>query len=122
MLEITDEVAHRLAEAEAQDGLLTLFIRHTSASLTIMENASPDVRRDLVDALDRLAPEDAPYRHDEEGPDDMPAHVKTALTGTSLVVPVMNGRLMLGTWQGIYVMEHRARPHEREIVLHYAGR
>ena len=121
LVDVTRRVADRLAAAGVEDGLLTVFIRHTSASLTIQENADPDVRSDLLDALDRLAPEDAPYAHTVEGPDDMPAHIKTMLTGTSLAVPVSRGRMMLGTWQGIYVVEHRARPHRREIVLHFAG-
>lgn len=105
----------------AADGLATLFIRHTSASLTIQENADPDVRTDLLDAFDRLAPENAPYVHTIEGPDDMPAHIKTALTDTSLSIPVSRGRLMLGTWQGVYLFEHRACPHRREVVLHFLG-
>lgn len=121
MVEISRRIAERLTAAGTRDGLLTVFIRHTSASLTIQENADPDVKHDLIGALDRLAPEDAPYTHTIEGPDDMPAHIKSALTATSLAVPVSAGRMMLGTWQGIYVVEHRARPHSREIVLHYAG-
>ncbi|HEY9057026.1 MAG TPA: secondary thiamine-phosphate synthase enzyme YjbQ [Aurantimonas sp.] len=121
MVEISRQIAERLTAAGVRDGLVTVFIRHTSASLTIQENADPDVKHDLIGALDRLAPEDAPYTHTIEGPDDMPAHIKSALTATSLAVPVSAGRMMLGTWQGIYVVEHRARPHSREIVLHYAG-
>lgn len=105
----------------AGDGLLTLFIRHTSASLLIQENADPDVHTDLLDALERLAPRDRAYVHDVEGPDDMPAHIKSALTATSLSIPVKAGRMLLGTWQGIYVVEHRDRPHHREVVLHYLG-
>jgi secondary thiamine-phosphate synthase enzyme len=105
----------------AQDGLLTLFVRHTSASLLIQENADPDVQADLIDRLDELAPQDAPYRHTIEGPDDMPAHIKSMLTASSLAVPVAGGRMMLGTWQAIYLAEHRAAPHERHIVLHYVG-
>ncbi len=105
----------------ARDGLLTLFIRHTSASLLIQENADPDVHTDLLDALERLAPRDRPYVHDVEGPDDMPAHIKAAVTQTSLSIPVKAGRMLLGTWQGIYVVEHRDRPHRREVVLHYIG-
>ena len=100
---------------------MTLFIRHTSASLTIQENADPSVLDDLTTALDRLAPEDAGWRHDTEGPDDMPAHVKTMLTATSLHIPVLNGELALGTWQAIYLIEHRRRPHRREIVLQFIG-
>jgi len=102
-------------------GLLFLFIRHTSASLTVQENADPDVRTDLVTALRRLAPSDAPWVHDVEGPDDMPAHVKTMLTGVSLHVPVIAGALALGTWQGIYVAEHRVRPHRREVLMRFIG-
>jgi secondary thiamine-phosphate synthase enzyme len=96
-------------------------MRHTSASLVIQENADPDVRSDLASALDRLAPADARWIHDVEGPDDMPAHVKTMLTGVSLHVPVIDGVLALGTWQGIYVVEHRAQPHRREVVLQFIG-
>jgi secondary thiamine-phosphate synthase enzyme len=96
-------------------------MRHTSASLVIQENADPDVRTDLVSALDRLAPADGNWVHDVEGPDDMPAHVKTMLTGVSLYVPVIAGALALGVWQGIYIAEHRARPHRREIVLQFIG-
>ena len=99
----------------------TLFIRHTSASLTIQENADPSVLDDLMTALNRLAPEDAGWSHDTEGPDDMPAHVKTMLTATSLQVPVLNGKLALGTWQAVYLIEHRSRPHRREIVLQFVG-
>ncbi len=121
MTDISAAIAERLIAAGAREGLLTVFIRHTSASLTIQENADPDVQHDLLNALDRLAPADAPYVHTMEGPDDMPAHIKTVLTGTSVAVPVSGGRMMLGTWQGIYVVEHRARPHSREIVLHFSG-
>jgi secondary thiamine-phosphate synthase enzyme len=98
-----------------------LFIRHTSASLTIQENADPTVLGDLLTALNRAAPENAGWRHDTEGPDDMPAHIKTMLTATSLHVPVLRGALALGTWQAIYLIEHRARPHRREIVLQFTG-
>jgi len=118
---ITEDVRRWLIEIAALDGLLTLFIRHTSVSLLIQENADPDVQTDLVNALDRLAPRDAPYLHTIEGDDDMPAHVKAALTATSLSIPVRAGRMVLGTWQGIYVAEHRDRPHAREIVLHFIG-
>lgn len=110
-----------LSAIGAGDGLITLFIRHTSASLLIQENADPDVHTDLLDALDRLAPRDRPYVHDVEGPDDMPAHIKAAVTQTSLSIPVKSGRLLLGTWQGIYVVEHRDRPHRREVVMHFMG-
>lgn len=119
--EITREVVRFVAEAEAKDGALFAFMRHTSASLVIQENADPDVRTDLATALDRLAPVDAGWVHDVEGPDDMPAHVKTMLTGVSLHVPVTDGVLALGTWQGIYVCEHRTKAHRREIVLQFVG-
>jgi secondary thiamine-phosphate synthase enzyme len=121
MLEITGPVTGWLADNKATEGLLTLFIRHTSASLTIQENADPAVQADLVDALDALAPETAPYRHAQEGPDDMPAHIKSAITSISLQIPVRHRVLQLGTWQGIFVIEHRARRHARKIALHYCG-
>lgn len=110
-----------LAAQGAGDGLLTVFLRHTSASLTIQENASPEVVPDLLDALDRLAPRDLPWRHDLEGDDDMPAHVKSTLTGVSLSIPVRNGRLDLGTWQTVWLIEHRDRGHGRDLSLHYLG-
>jgi len=119
--EITSDVARFIADANAKDGALLLFMRHTSASLVIQENADPDVRTDLASALDRLAPADAGWIHDVEGPDDMPAHVKTMITGVSLNVPVIDGALALGTWQGVYVAEHRARPHRREIIFQFIG-
>jgi secondary thiamine-phosphate synthase enzyme len=119
--EITSDIRQFVAEAGAKDGALFLFLRHTSASLVIQENADPDVRTDLIAALERLAPADAPWLHDAEGPDDMPAHVKTMLTGVSLHVPVLAGTLGLGTWQGIYLVEHRARPHRRQVVLQFVG-
>ena len=119
--DITAEVAAFLAAANADDGILFMFMRHTSASLVIQENADPDVRADLRTALERLAPGDAGWRHDTEGADDMPAHIKTMLTGVSLHIPVAGGALALGTWQGIYVAEHRARPHRRDVVLQFAG-
>ena len=119
--DITSEVAKFLREAGAREGTVTLFIRHTSASLTIQENADPSVLQDLTTALNRLAPENAGWVHDTEGPDDMPAHIKTMLTSVSLQIPVLNGEMALGTWQGIYVAEHRARPHRREIVLQFTG-
>ena len=119
--DITREVMGWLGSIAATEGLATLFIRHTSASLTIQENADPSVLDDLMTALGRLAPEGAGWRHDTEGPDDMPAHIRTMLTATSLHVPVLNGELALGTWQAIYLIEHRARPHRREIVLQFAG-
>ena len=119
--DFTSEVARFVAEARAREGVVTLFIRHTSASLTIQENADPTVLVDLTTALNRLAPENAGWRHDTEGADDMPAHIKTMLTATSLQVPVLGGALALGTWQGIYLIEHRAQPHRREIVLQFIG-
>jgi len=119
--DLTAEIAKFVKDARAKEGAVTLFIRHTSASLTIQENADPTVLEDLTTALDRLAPEDAGWRHDSEGPDDMPAHVKTMLTATSLHVPVLKSELMLGTWQAVYLIEHRSRPHRREIVLQFAG-
>jgi secondary thiamine-phosphate synthase enzyme len=118
---LTAEIAGFVRDAGAIEGLVTLFIRHTSASLTIQENADPSVLADLITALDRLAPEDAGWRHDTEGPDDMPAHVKTMLTTTSLQIPIIKGELMLGTWQAIYLIEHRQRAHRREIVLQFIG-
>jgi secondary thiamine-phosphate synthase enzyme len=119
--DLTAEVTKFLREAHAREGAVTLFIRHTSASLTIQENADPTVLVDLTTALGRLAPENAGWRHDTEGPDDMPAHIKTMLTATSLHVPVLQGAPALGTWQAIYLIEHRARPHRREIVLQFIG-
>ena len=119
--DITSDVARFIADANAKDGALLLFMRHTSASLVIQENADPDVRTDLTSALNRIAPADAGWIHDVEGPDDMPAHVKTMLTAVSLHVPVLDGALALGTWQGVYLAEHRARPHRREIMLQFIG-
>lgn len=119
--ELTDAAARFIAQSEAGEGTLFLFLRHTSASLVIQENADADVRTDLTTALNRLAPTDAGWQHDVEGPDDMPAHVKAMLTGVSLLVPVIGGTLALGSWQGIYLLEHRARPHRREIVLQFIG-
>ncbi|NVK34049.1 MAG: YjbQ family protein [Rhodobacteraceae bacterium] len=118
---ITDGLNHWLSENQVRDGLLTLFLCHTSASLTIQENTDPDVQADIVDALDRLAPQNVAYRHAMEGADDMPAHIKTVLCGVSLQVPVVNARLDLGTWQAVYVVEHRARAHQRSITMHYLG-
>jgi secondary thiamine-phosphate synthase enzyme len=119
--EITREAVRFLDRIQARDGALLLFIRHTSASLVIQENADPDVRADLATALARLAPAGASWVHDVEGPDDMPAHIKSMLNGVSLHVPVAGGRMLLGTWQGIYVAEHRAQPHRREVVLQFLG-
>ncbi len=119
--EITREAASFLDHVKARDGVLLLFIRHTSASLVIQENADPDVRTDLVTALSRLAPADAGWVHEVEGPDDMPAHVKAMLNSVSLHVPVIACKMALGTWQGIYVAEHRARPHRRDVMLQFLG-
>jgi secondary thiamine-phosphate synthase enzyme len=119
--EITAEAARFLGQIGARTGALFLYLRHTSASLVIQENADPDVCTDLLTALDRLAPADAGWVHDAEGPDDMPAHVKAMLAGISLHVPVLGGRLALGTWQGLYLVEHRMRPHRREILLQFLG-
>ena len=120
-VDLTAEIAKFVKEARAIEGAVTLFIRHTSASLTIQENADPTVLDDLMMALDRLAPENAGWRHDTEGPDDMPAHIKTMLTASSLHIPVLKGELTLGTWQAIYLIEHRSRPHRREVVLQFMG-
>lgn len=121
LVEITGAVADEMARAGIATGLLILFCRHTSASLTIQENAAPAVQRDILAWLDRIAPEDAGWQHDDEGPDDMPAHLKVILTGVSLTIPVARGRPVLGTWQGIYLVEHRRRPHRREVVVHVLG-
>ena len=119
--EITADVARFLKEIGARDGAVLVYLRHTSASLAIQENADPGVRTDLVTALRRLAPTDAGWVHEVEGPDDMPAHVKSMLNGVSVQVPVSDGELALGTWQGIYLAEHRAAPHRREVVLQFSG-
>ena len=120
-VEITRDAAQFVADIGAKDGVLLLYLRHTSASLMIQENADPDVRTDLATALNRLAPADAGWVHDTEGPDDMPAHVKAMLTGVSLHVPVIGRELALGTWQGIYVAEHRTRAHRRDVILQFIG-
>jgi secondary thiamine-phosphate synthase enzyme len=119
--EITTDVARFLGQIGARDGAVLIYLKHTSASLTIQENADPDVRTDLVMALRRVAPADAGWVHEVEGPDDMPAHVKSMLNGVSLQVPVSGGELALGTWQGIYLAEHRTTPHRREVVLQFSG-
>jgi secondary thiamine-phosphate synthase enzyme len=119
--EFTREAARFLSEARAGEGALFAYLRHTSASLVIQENADPDVQTDLTTALDRLAPADAGWVHDSEGPDDMPSHVKAMINGVSLHVPVLDGRLAVGTWQGLYLAEHRTAPHRREIVLQFIG-
>ena len=120
--EITREVASLVRDAKVDEGLCTLFVRHTSASLLVQENADPTAKRDLERWLNRLVPEGDPfYLHDAEGPDDMPAHIKAALTQTSVAIPVRNGELALGTWQGVYLWEHRRRGGERELLLHIAA-
>jgi len=120
-VDLTAEVAKFVKEANAREGIVALFIRHTSASLTVQENADPSVLNDLITALDLLAPENGGWTHVTEGPDDMPAHIKTMLTASSLQVPVLNGELALGTWQAIYLVEHRSHSHRREIVLQFSG-
>jgi secondary thiamine-phosphate synthase enzyme len=122
LVEVTRDVCAWVAGEGITTGLLTLFCRHTSASLLVQENAAPEVRDDLVAYFARIAPEDAQaYAHDDEGPDDMPAHLRTALTGVQLSIPVAHGRPVLGTWQGIYLFEHRRAPHRRRIALHLLG-
>ena len=120
-VDITGDVARFLDSAKARDGVVLLYLKHTSASLVIQENADPDVQTDLVTALERIAPANAGWIHDVEGPDDMPAHIKSMVNGVSLQVPVAGGRMGLGTWQGIYVAEHRARAHQREVMLQFLG-
>jgi secondary thiamine-phosphate synthase enzyme len=120
-VEITREVARFLEKVKARDGVILLFLKHTSASLVIQENADPDVQTDLVTALERIAPANADWVHKVEGPDDMPAHIKSMVNGVSLQVPVVAGKLGLGTWQGIYVAEHRARAHRRVVTLQFLG-
>ena len=119
--EITRELARWLSSIAAHDGLLTVFVRHTSASLVIQENADPNVQRDLMDVLELLAPEHRAYAHAEEGRDDMPSHIKAMLTAVSLGIPVKDGKMVLGTWQGVFLIEHRAAPHRRSIALSFIG-
>ncbi|MGB7974575.1 MAG: secondary thiamine-phosphate synthase enzyme YjbQ [Roseiarcus sp.] len=122
LVEITGDVLNWLKRHPVQAGLFTLFCRHTSAALLIQENAARDVRADLETFFDRLAPENSgQYRHGDEGPDDMPAHIRTALTGVQLAIPIVHGELALGTWQGVYLFEHRRAPHRRQIALHLIG-
>ena len=122
LFEFTTEVAAFVRDTSIDTGILTVFCRHTSASLLVQENAAPEVRGDIERYFARIAPEDPrAYAHDDEGPDDMPAHLRTALTQVQLSIPVEHGRMTLGTWQGIYLFEHRARPQERDIVLHLIG-
>jgi len=121
LTEITSAVSRWVDSTGMTEGLLTLLCRHTSASLLIQENAAREVQTDLLAWLDRIAPEGGHYRHDDEGPDDMPAHLKAALTGVNLQIPVAGGRMRLGTWQGIYLAEHRRMPHRREVAVHMIG-
>jgi secondary thiamine-phosphate synthase enzyme len=121
LYDFTDQCVRWVAASGIHSGLLTLFCRHTSASLLIQENAAPAARADLEAYFTRIAPEDADYAHDDEGPDDMPAHLRTALTQTQLTIPVQAGRMVLGTWQGIYLFEHRREPPSRQVVLHLIG-
>ena len=121
LYEFTSALHEWLAKQSMQTGLLTVFCRHTSASLLIQENADPTVRKDLKAYFSRIAPENGPYEHNDEGPDDMPAHLKTALTQVQLSIPLVRGQLVLGTWQGVYLFEHRTHPHRRQIVLHLLG-
>lgn len=121
-IEITSQLNDWLHHISAEAGLLTAFIRHTSASLIIQENADPNVRLDLLDALEIFAPEDRLYAHNEEGPDDMPSHIKAMLNAVSLNIPVAAGEMVLGTWQGVFLLEHRAAPHQRTVALNFLGR
>ena len=118
---ITQKIEDAVAESRVETGLCVLFLRHTSASLLIQENADPDVLKDLANFMAKIVPESAQYIHDAEGPDDMPAHIRTALTHTSEIIPINRGHLVLGTWQGIYIWEHRQRSHSRELVIHISG-
>lgn len=121
LVDVTDKIARWARDQRISEGLLTIFCRHTSASLLIQENAAPEVRTDLEAYFARIAPESREYEHDDEGPDDMPAHLRTALTQVQLSIPLIEGRLALGTWQGIYLFEHRRRPHRRTLALHVIG-
>jgi len=120
-IEITSHAVHFLAQLGAREGMLQLFLRHTSASLTIQENADPNVRLDLLVALDAFAPEDRPYAHQEEGPDDMPSHIRSMLTSVSIGIPISDGKMVLGAWQGLYLIEHRAIAHRRSVALCFIG-
>ncbi len=121
MLDVTRPILDWVRAQAFDQGLLTIFCRHTSASLLIQENAAPEVQTDIEAYFARIAPEDPAYEHDDEGPDDMPAHLRTALTGVQLTIPVIDGMPALGTWQGIYLFEHRRRPHRRSLALHLIG-
>lgn len=121
LVDVTEPIRRFVAEQGVHTGLLTVWCRHTSASLLVQENADPTVQSDLLAFFRKIVPEGAGYRHDDEGPDDMPAHIKAALTLTQLSIPVADGRLVLGTWQAVYLFEHRRAPHQRELVLHLMG-
>ena len=121
LVDITANIENLLSSSSATDGVAHLFVQHTSASLVIQENADPDVLRDLIAYFDRIAPEDGPYQHSAEGPDDMPAHIKSALTSTNLTIPFSDRRFLLGTWQGIYLFEHRRAAHQRRIAVSFIG-
>ena len=121
LIEITGPVTRFVGQSAIDTGLLTVFVRHTSASLLIQENAAPAARRDIERYFARIAPESSAYEHDDEGPDDMPAHLRAALTATSLSIPVAEGGMVLGRWQGIYLFEHRAAPHRRQVAVHLIG-
>ena len=121
MIDVTSQIDSWLKEIFATNGLITIFVKHTSASLTIQENTDADVQRDLLDLLDDLAPSDGNWRHSLEGPDDMPAHVKSVIVGSNLAIPVVSGRMDLGTWQAVYLIEHRTQVHQRKLSLHYSG-
>ena len=121
LVEFTRPVLAWVAEQGIDTGLLTIWCAHTSASLAVTENASPEVLDDIRDSFERMVPESLPYAHDLEGPDDMPSHIRSILTGPQLTIPVENGRPVLGTWQGLFLFEHRSRPHRREVVLHLLG-
>jgi len=119
--EITDEVEEKLDKSGVRNGIVTIFVQHTSCSLTMMENAAPAARRDLERFFEKLVPEDADYEHDDEGPDDMPSHIRTVLTRTSETVPIIDGKMQLGTWQGIFLFEHRRAPHRRKVSMTIVG-
>ncbi len=119
--EITDEVQEKIDKSGVRNGVVTIFVQHTSCSLTMMENAAPAARRDVERFFEKLVPEDADYEHDDEGPDDMPSHIRTVLTRTSETVPIIDGKMQLGTWQGIFLFEHRRAPHRRKIFVTIMG-
>jgi secondary thiamine-phosphate synthase enzyme len=119
--EITDEVEEKIGKSGVRNGVVTIFVQHTSCSLTMMENAAPAARRDVERFFEKLVPEDAGYEHDDEGPDDMPSHIRTVLTRTSETVPIIDGKMQLGTWQGIFLFEHRRAPHRRKVSVTIIG-